>query len=268
MYRNGLRIKRNSASLVLLSGFILACILFLACAETNETIKVPTSTWNGRYYYDYQPPESKPPASVKLNLAIVNASFAEKAKMEPQYKEVSRALANSLAADFNKIIIAKGITVSGPYESLDMMTYPQKQNANLTLMPVITFNSRTAMGQWFRAEGGGFARNGTVYLDGWILLEILEPMSGQKMWIKKIDVGQVSRSAAIIAERKKTYDKNGNFYGYAPGAVLFDGREDAMATLIKGIYPVVMQKCWDYINSEELLMLNAKANEIRSLKRY
>jgi hypothetical protein len=268
---NGIKIEKRLASWTIFFGLVLTFILLIACAETTTMttpVKLPTSNWGGRYYFNYEPPESKAPASVKINMAVVNPDFADKTKVEKEYSKVFKGLTDSMTADFNRIILAKGMTVTGPFENINMMTYPEKQNANLTLMPVITLNSRTDMGKWVKREEGGAGSNGTVFLDGFILLEIRESLSSEKLWIKKIDVGQLSYSTSMIAEMKRQYDQNGNFTGYVTGATLYDGREDAMANLIKEIYPVIMKKCWDYINSEELLMLNEKAKEIRALKRY
>jgi hypothetical protein len=34
------------------------------------------------------------------------------------------------------------------------------------------------------------------------------------------------------------------------------------------MYPIIMQKCWTYIDAEEILSLKDKVKEIRELKRY
>ena len=41
-----------------------------------------------------------------------------------------------------------------------------------------------------------------------------------------------------------------------------------MAFIIKEFYPEIMKAFWDYINGEEITMLNQKANEIRKMKKY
>jgi hypothetical protein len=49
---------------------------------------------------------------------------------------------------------------------------------------------------------------------------------------------------------------------------LYDGKVDAMADMLKKIYPTIMEKCWIYIDAQEVLALKGKTQEIRTLKRY
>lgn len=196
--------------------------------------------------------------------------FSEKATIDPIYSKVAKGFVKSMAVDLDKIIIAKGMTITGPFENLDIMTYPDKKNANLTLTPVILINtqSRDITG-WNDREDGGLIKTVEVKIDGWVVLEMREPLSSEKIWIKKIEVAEMAETAEIIAEKVPIYGRSGFIpIGYNVGRILYDSRPDAMANMMKKMYPAVMQTCWKYIDAEEVLVLDEKAKEIRSLKRY
>jgi hypothetical protein len=96
------------------------------------------------------------------------------------------------------------------------------------------------------------------------------PLSSEKIWIKKIEVGEIEGRALMIAEPIEVHTKGRStiYTTFRPGEILYDGRKDTVANLIKEMYPNIMQTCFNYINVEEILILNEKAEEIRKLKRY
>lgn len=82
-------------------------------------------------------------------------------------------------------------------------------------------------------------------------------------------MGEMTENADIIAEKIPVYQQGRSLpVGYRHGNILHDGRPDAMANMMKKMYPAIMQTCWKYIDAEEVLVLDEKAKEIRSLKRY
>jgi len=267
---NKLKVKNSTTIIIIVIGILAVVGIMSACAP-QQIVRLPVSTWGDNYFYSYEPPEKNAPGSVKITMAIVSPYFSEKATIDPIYSKAAKGLAKSMAMDLDKIIIAKGMTITGPFENLDMMTYPDKKNANLTLTPIILINtqSRDILG-WSNREDGGLIKTVEVKIDGWVALEMREPLSSEKLWIKKIEVGEMSESTEIIAEKVPVYRRRGDFIpiGYNAGRILYDGRPDAMSNMMKKMYPAIMQTCWKYIDAEEVLVLDEKAKEIRSLKRY
>jgi hypothetical protein len=256
----------TTLSLVLLAGFMMACA---SSPSMRETDTMPISPWGDNYMYSYEPPETKSATSVKVTIAIVNPYYAENT-LNPDYSKVANGLAKSLATDLDKIIVAKGMTVTGPYESLDMMTYPDKKNADLSLTPEFLINAQHRdLGGW-TSRGAKLEKNIEVRLDGWVILVLREPLSSEKIWIKKIPVAELSERGTIIAEAVPVYARQGDIFpfGYNPGTVIYDGGKDAIANMIKQLYPSIMDTAWRYLNTQEILILKAKAKEIRTLKRY
>lgn len=104
-------------------------------------------------------------------------------------------------------------------------------------------------------------------ISGWVAFEMREPLSGQKMWIKRLNLEETMVSGMEIYEGNVKH-LGGNQFEYTAGKELFDGRTDAIADAIKKMYPVIMDKCWTYINTDEILSLKTKSKEIRDIKVY
>lgn len=265
---NGVKIKNSTSTVIIVIG-IFALGIILACVPRVQT-PLPISSWGDKYFYSYEPPETKPVGSVPVTIAIVDPYFSEKAALDPFYQKVAKGFSKSMAIDFDKIIIAKGMTVTGPFESLDMMTYPEKKNADLSLTPEIFINVQSADFTGWRGEEGWFVKTVWIKVDVWVAVMMREPLSSEKIWIKKIEVGEDGEKAEVYAEVMDLGRKPGYKYvhQYGPGRISYDGRTDAVANIIKKMYPKIMQTCWKYINSDEILVLKEKAEEVRKLKRY
>ncbi|MFH0782917.1 MAG: hypothetical protein V2B20_13355 [Pseudomonadota bacterium] len=266
-----LTINRSlSATLTGLSLFVLVGLM-LACAETptKNTASLPISPWGDNFLYSYDPPEIKPAASVKTTIAIVSPDYSNKS-MNPDYNKVAKGLARSIAADFDKVIVAKGMTVTGPYDSLDMMAYPDKKNADLSLTPEFFFNTQSRDLDDWKNKDRNLHKTVEVRLDGSIILALREPLSSEKIWIKKIPVADLSEEAIVIAQSVPVYRKQGDFIpdSYQPGKILYDGRQDAVANMIKKLYPAIMNTAWKYLDTQEINILKEKAKEIRVKKVY
>lgn len=267
---NGLKIGNGIVLITIIVGILAVVGIMSACAP-QQIVRLPVSPWGDKYFYSYEPPEKRATGSVKVTIAIVSPYFSEKATIDPIYSKVAKGFVKSMAVDLDKIIIAKSMTITGPFENLDIMTYPDKKNANLTLTPVILINTQSRdIAGWNNREDGGLIKTVEVKIDGWVVLEMREPLSSEKIWIKKIEVAEMAETTEIIAEKVPVYRRSTDFIpiGYNAGRILYDGRPDAMANMMKKMYPAIMQTCWKYIDAEEVLVLDEKAKEIRSLKRY
>jgi len=273
----------------------MATICFmLACAEDapitpRQLPPVPTSPWGGNYSYKYDPPEKKNPASVQATIVVVNPFYkeAESALIDPLYTKVAKGFSASMGVDMDKVVIAKGMTVKGPYSSLDDITYSDKKSSDLTLAPKVFLTTQIKYigdpaTHEYRNEAGKeelrLDRQFEMKISGWISFVMQEPLSGEKMWIKRLELDNtiVQDVESYEAIPKYQTSTSGCFneiettllVGYDRGKLLYDGKVDAMANMLKKIYPTIMEKCWIYIDTQEVLALQEKTKEIRVLKRY
>lgn len=172
--------------------------------------------------FSFEPPSVE---TKKLNivLGIVAPSYdakvlelpvAVRAEDRLRIKNLIDLFSRSMASDFERMVIARGFNSKGPYKSLDYMTYPDKTGSDLTLTPKIFINTtdgaRRAGGGMFllASRDSGFllashdSYNCILTVSGYIEMIILEPLSGEKMWIKKIDFEPVSLNCKFSYELK------------------------------------------------------------------
>ena len=262
--KRGITLGRTTSLLIVLLALAASLGWILSCA-LPPTIKAPASP--ERYSFtNFKIPEKKAPASVPLTVAVVNPSYNEGIGLSKFVKSFSGFLASSL----DEIIIAKGMTAKGPYENLDMITYPDKKASDLTLTEVVFVGLRGK--EWISTDDAFVdtedERNVLCDLftykmktEIWIALEMREPLTAEKMWIKKINLGEhiVQYQIASKTERSGQGERT---------RILFNTREDAVAKLLDELYLEIMKTAWDYLNTEEMLVLKRTGEEIRKAKRY
>lgn len=264
-----------------LAAVLLAWLgIFPACSTPTEAPPLPASSWGGRYAYSYSPPAegSMPPGSVPVAVAVVNPSYKEtdSALMNELYSKVARGFTSSMGTDLDKILIAKGMTTTGPFPSLDEITYSEKKNAELTLAPKIFISTEVKYGEMHqsnRQEGLTMEREFTMSISGWVTFIMQEPLSGEKMWIKKLELEPVQVGGVEIFEAVARYGASGcggrQIVGYsATEKHLYYGQTEAMAGALKKLYPVIMNEFQRYLDSDEMTQLKEKGVEIRARKVY
>lgn len=252
--------------------------------------QLPVSHWGDNYFYNYEPQTKQPPASIKATVIVVNPFYkdAESSLIDPIYVQVGKGFSKSMGVDLDKIIIAKGMTSVGPYLTLDDVTYPDKKNADITLAPRVFITTDTKYEDWAYVyySGKNFGDKITVKqrifemkIGGWVAYEMREPLSGEKMWVKKLEMEERRAVKGLeIYEAIPVYEtRYGGQYNNIPyealvryndGKMLYNGRAEALADALKDYYPLIMEKAWTYLDTDEILNLKGKTKEIRELKRY
>lgn len=266
----------------LYSGAIVMLGNISGCVTPEVLPPLPQSAWGDRYDFSYQPAgEAKSAASVPVTIAVVNPNYKIEDSIfntEP-YRKIGKGLSASMGVDLDKILINKGITTTGPFPSLDEMTYSDKKNGSLTLAPQVfitmdikNVGSEQDIGSFQTASQTGVWRadqNFVISVTGWVTFIMQEPLSSEKMWIKKLELDPVSVNGVICTEYDAQYTAGlfgPNLTGWNRGKTLYDGRPDALADAMKQIYPVVMSQFEKYIDTEELIQLKAQGDQIRSTK--
>jgi hypothetical protein len=278
--QTGLKKIKYRHPLGLLAVLLVWLGIFPACTAPNEAPPLPASAWGERYAYSYNPPAqgSMPPGSVPVAVAVVNPSYREtdSALLNNLYSKVARGFTTSMGTDLDKILIAKGMTTTGPYPSLDEITYSEKKNAELTLAPKIFISTEVKYGDMHpshRKEGLTMEREFTMSISGWVSFIMQEPISGEKMWIKKLELDPVQVAGIEIFEAVPRYGNSGcggpQIIGYtATEKHLYQGQTEAMAGALKQLYPVIMNEFQRYLDSDEMAQLKEKGKEIRARKVY
>lgn len=242
------------------SSFLVFMLMLLTGCATPPPPAPPVAR-----SFTYTPPEQAKQL-LPVTVALVRPTYdnpAAMAKAPSWAKMEGDAFVNSIKTDLEKILIAKGIKVTGPYDSLDIMTFPEKKGANLTLTPLVSINTDMKITNNEPGAGTMFPGHqaGIFVAGGSISLTMLEPMSGEKMWLKRIEIEPVSEPFEITYN---SYVQNGRQHQN----ILSDTRQQALTRALNRIYPIVLQQAWTYLNAEEIMSVNKQSIEARERKRY
>lgn len=305
--------KIKKLSLILLGaliplGFLLypsAYLLLTGCAQ--PTYEAPTLNQVPDYSKDlfsfpkFDLPQAMNPGSVNLTVVNIipeykdtlNQEYAGGARMSAggtmtkDMLKVFKSFAGSAGEDIEAQLVAKGMTTKGPF-ALSEVTYPDKKGADLTVMIHVIFDIQYTNQKYLREEqfvtqkwGKVYAGNMSVGLK--IFYYMLEPLSEEKMWIKKLDLG-VQDFNYELAKEQEQYVSGSHWSGgdgcgggqyqvtdYAwrdTDALIYDSRAKIFSDILKQAYPQVMKTAWTYFDSNEMLNLKMKSQEIRERKRY
>lgn len=278
--RLGRRHHWNKAALVAALAAWLG--IFPSCQTAPAGPPLPTSQWGDTYNYsvDLSGIRVSPAASVPVTIAVVNPSYKEdeSSLATSLYSRIGRGFVASMGNDLDKILISKGLTTTGPYSSLDDITYSQKKDAVLTLAPRvfitadIKYDSEKGQTSQY-AVGVVMQKSFVMHVSGWVSFVMQEPLSGEKMWIKKLELDTVEIRGTEIYGATPIMQGNGcggqTLVGYNnAGNILYDGKVDAMASALKQIYPAVVGQFQKFLDPDEMVALKAKVEEIRKAKVY
>lgn len=259
---------------------LVSLVVFLALVSVSTLAKAGGDCLTG-CFAPPKPPEPliikfnyDPPASTaqKLDITIAVAN-SEKFGLARQVigshmnkeaadniAKIETALINAIGTDLQKILIAKGFKTTGPFESINVMTYPDKQKANLILYSEtkITINdtvintSSPVRGQYVSSLG---SVTGNYEIGGFVSFILQDPITKENMWVKKLEL-QSQQS-----DYNFSYDISGKVVGN-------DNRPQATNRLLSGIYSEAMGKVYTYIDVAEVTDLVKQVEEIRKKKTY
>lgn len=280
MIYKGIGINQKIATSIFCLGCIATIGLILACAPPAKVIRpVPTSSWNNNFSFSYDTPIRETHAPVGVTVAIVNPNYREKDSVlnTPTLLRVGSGFSKSMATDMDRVLISKGLTVTGPFPEFEEMTYPEKKGSDLALTPRVILTAEVQADPWqLTSNKTVLQRTFKANFSGFVVFELREPLSNEKLWVKKLELDSVVEEGeedfqAVPARFETREGLLGTYQeavAYNPGASIYDGQVEATANALKKMYPIIMEKFAKYINTEELLTLKAKGKEIRDLKKY
>lgn len=292
------RIARWVVGLALLTwvGFMLACAPPPPAPPPPPPKHLPASAWGDRYSYRYDPPSQKKAASVSATIIVVNPFYKEtdSTLAHPTYSKVAKGFSSSMGVDTDKVLIAKGMTSKGPFAAEDEITYSDKKVSDLTIVPKVFLTADSRYTSKWLVEGNYLydeqivtvmSREFEMKIGGWVSFVMQEPLSAQKMWIKRLELPETTVKGieyykAIPQYETRTHYEPGFLFappvkydykvlvGHNPGDLIYDGKKEALADAIKQMYPEIMGKLWTYVDTDEIIALKDKVKEIRERKIY
>jgi len=242
----GVKVRQFSVTLGIVLALLSLSIGIFSCAP-----KAQTATLNLSYT-----PKSYAKEKTNIKVAIVKPivtykeKFSESISTSPfgallaqnmpadyrlkskYYADYVQRLRNAMLTDLERIAESKGLKVVGGFDNIDEITYSDKKNIDYVIVPEFDFgpvirNKRECL------PVIGCQDKGTIQFVGNVKLVFYEPMSMEKIIIKRVDLSSI---------------------GYN-NAVEYSGYEDAdnkLMTLLNNIYGKIMARMEKILDVDEL----------------
>ncbi|MFN3396682.1 MAG: hypothetical protein ACK4Z9_07830 [Thermodesulfovibrionales bacterium] len=174
-------------------------------------------------------------------------------------------------ADLEQILLAKNIRVLGTFKSRDEMTFDEKKRAIYTFTPEIRIDIKTSYTVTNRANP--YIEKGEVIISGGIILVLRESITGEKIWVKRIDAPEARKPYEFVAKYKEPlrYEQTVGVVGVPLSggpAGEKDNTDQVLASALSEFYTATGDKLWRHIDPEEWSKYLKQAESLREEKRY
>lgn len=256
-------IRRNSVQTQVIRLVLVLVLVMLSVGGCATTTAPTESVRQATFQYHMMSDAS---AQSGVTVAYVEPAFVGDGELywEMNKKdEVVTGMVRAFRGSVVPLLTDKGFSVTGPFSSVEEMTFPEKKGAHLLLH--MTFDLADAYQiQNQRVERENTLLYGTVTVSvcdvligpaGQVQLLAIEPMTSQKLWVKRIEV----------AAAKQRFEGRGEVC--AMQAVTPEIR-NAWVDAHEAMFQTVMSSLDRYVNAEEFSMLKAQAEELKGMKAY
>jgi len=206
----------------------------------------------------FNPPTSA--KSTKSNMSIAILMPGQKGSFfQESGSDANATIYNFLKSyqtDLEKVIVAKGFTTSGAYASYDEMTFSQKERSSLVMSPEISFN--------ITVQRGIFGEDSRATVNGSIVIEFLEPMSREKVWIKHFNLPETTKTVNMIL----LTGPNGLLLKNPDGSLKYGLSPNSRISLLNSFYASAFAKIWDQLDAREISALKKDADKLKSRTNY
>jgi hypothetical protein len=162
--------------------------------------------------------------------------------------------------EYEAMMLHRGFDTKG-FKSLDDMTYPEKQATAMVLVPELSMK--------IDAHQNPNAVDNTGQLRGELVLNIIEPLSKERLWIKRLPLeGEIFNfKEGVLAKQIR------NQQGKVIGMEVFhvgsaDNRPQRVAKALEKFFQDSMSTSWKFFSPQELMVLKQHSDEIRKMKRF
>lgn len=217
------------------------------------------------FTFDYSPKHTEKPGSGGMVLAFVHPYYAS--GFSPGSNELFKNFRTAIGSDIEELIIGRGFTMKGPYQSLDEMVFEDKKRTDIAIQIEIVPGFTAVEGQWqthgalLGANFTSYSYKGKVSLIGKINLTGIEPLTNEKIWAKSVSIPNVEN---IEIQTSNKYDRP-----LAADEILFDpGVYNTLGTALKEQYSGILAKIEAHFSPEEFGALKNQVKELKSKKGF
>lgn len=230
-----------------------ACLTFWASSTSKSPMKTPEYTWT-------PPTEEKEPSN--FTMAIVNPRYANN---DLRFNEPFKSFSDNLAADIEEAMTARGYSIRGPFKTRDEMIYNDKEESDLAIIIEINpkfglVNGKYNSSSLITCDDGSNAiklSQVVISLSGKINLTAMEPISGEKLWVKSVEI-PINQTPQIAAENFWCFDRQ-----VLPFIIHDSFIHNAVVQLLEDGYADIIDKIWNHIHPSEFERLESTIKELK-----
>lgn len=245
---------------------IMTLLLLMGCATTpapRPQAYVPR--------FDFTPPSSSPPGSSGITFALVSPHYSEQNPWTRLYP--FDQFATNLNQDYQEALIARGFSLKGPYENYDLMTFPDKEDSDLVLIPLVDVRVDISNSQLASERSllgiitPGFKISGNAVVRSQLNLVAREPLTMENMWTKNLSVSNTS--VPFTTQKRYNVESSAQLSYLTLDVLLEDpGFVQALAPELERAYGDLMRQTWAHLDPAEMQLVAKQAQELKARKRY
>ena len=241
-----------------MTAFMMTLVAPLtACGGARAEVELPPLHGRNFAYQGHKQGDGAKTLSIALIRPKFSASYAAKFNSrddggQAYLAALDRALLNYFTVN--------GFTVSGPFESLDAMTFPEKKQVDLVLLPEADYDWQLPTTRAFSMREG-FPRedrpymhaHGLLRMTGALHFTLWEPLSGQRMWTKDVQAADQSVNVQLEAAPLELYQRV---------------MDNAVAKCQEASFKQAVAQMERYFHPDEVRLVKEQAVELRAKKVY
>lgn len=277
-----------------LSVFALFAISISGCSTV-----VPVQKEIGSLNLQYQTKENG--SSTDMVIAIVSPEFvksengnaqanqgqqnnlfalmaAQRGSSQPSFSANSAAfsyqpnLINAMQSTLEEMLSKRGFKTKGPYANLDEINYTDKKTMYLIATPklVLRFDQKQSGENCTRMI---CTETGSFQISGELTYKLIEPLTGQSMLTKRIDLSSLAISKEYLRQYQQIRSDSEGIAGTlidkasAPKSIS-DNTDKVLVDAINEFFQKAMSKIDSQLSRDEILSFQTDINQLKGLKRF
>jgi len=248
----------------ILTSALVAGLMFTGCTVKNyaslDTLELKSKNYpNPEEISELSFALARPNFKIKSSLSR-NLTTAFKDRLQYDVEHISCHLTDEI----HKIILSKGFTITQTFRSYNDMTFTEKRNTSALFYPEIIIEiEEKSMGEYYDTSLN--ETKGDIVVTAHVNIIMLEPLSGEKIWVKYIPVddfsAEVKYKPAIYGQSAQRATSQSVPENLKPIIVQID------EFLIK-INEDVIEATNKYVEQNEFEFLNVDIKRLKGIKRY
>jgi len=226
----------------LLTPFILTLLLY-GCVTTQTP---QSQRYNPNF--DYTSRERKQPNSAKLSIALLKPFFVSedhKTAPAPYSDFLSR-----MEDDFEEMLIAKGVSLKGPFLSRDDMVYSDKTKSDFALeisIDLVEDGSLKMKNYSISQYYDSYGVSGSYQLRGNLVMQIVDQFDGEKYWKKSIALP----SQTVTCKNEKNFKSKPTYADLLKD----NGIYNPIAKALESYYRTALETAEKHLEIEEMKII-------------